>query len=87
MKKTYLLKASGDNIAVNRTIAIKDEVSPFVVLVTDRDYADDLTGESQTLIFTGSYYSLEDASNEAKWQFDLSIADGFLENNVQHPPY
>jgi hypothetical protein len=48
----YLLKPAGDSIAINRTIKVIGEGdAPFVVLVTDRDYQADPSGQSQTIVF------------------------------------
>jgi hypothetical protein len=78
----YLLKPSGDSIAINRTIKIiGDGDEHFVVLVTDRDYQDDPSGQSQTIVFRESYDSIDDATAEAEIQVNLSLADGFLRND------
>jgi len=79
----YLLKPSGDSIAINRTVKIiGDEKGPFVVLVTDRDYQADPSGQSQTIVFRESYESVDDATAEAEIQVNLSLADGFLHNRM-----
>ena len=58
----YMLKPSGNSIAINRTIAVIGEGDgPFVVLVTDRDYQDDPSGQTQTIVFRESYGSINDA--------------------------
>ncbi len=79
----HLLKPSGDSIAINRTIkVIGDGDGPFVVLVTDRDYQADPSGQSQTIVFRESYDSIHNATAEAEIQVDLSLADDFLHNRM-----
>jgi hypothetical protein len=72
-KPVYMLRPSGDSIAINRTVKIiGDGDGPFVVLVTDRDYQDDPTGQSQTIVFRESYALIDDAAAE------VGIFDGRL---------
>ena len=79
----YLLKPSGDSIAINRTIkVIGDGDGPFVVQVTDRDYQADPTGQSLTIVFRESYDSIDDATAEVEIQVDLSLADDFVHNRM-----
>ena len=78
-----MLKLSGDSIATNRTIKIiGDDDVPIVVLVTDRDYQDDPTGQSQTIVFRESYALIDDATAEAERQINLSLTDGFTHNQM-----
>jgi hypothetical protein len=79
----YLLKPSGDSIAINRTIkVIGDDEGPYVVLVTDRDYQADPGGQSQTIVFRESYVSMDDATVEAERQVHLSLTDEFIHNQM-----
>ena len=78
----YLLKPSGDSIAINRTSKVIGDDGPFVVLVTDRDYQDDPSGQSQTIVFRESCDSIDDATAEAEIQVTLSLADGFIHNRM-----
>ena len=78
-----MLKPSRDSIAINRTIkVIGDGDGPFVVLVTDRDYQYDPTGQSQTIVFRETYELIEDATAAAEEQVNVSLADDFLHNRM-----
>jgi hypothetical protein len=78
----YRIKPAGDSIAINRTVKIiGDGDGPFVVLVTERDYLDDPSGETQTLVFRQNCDSI-DATAVAEKQVELSLADGFLHNKM-----
>jgi hypothetical protein len=81
----YLLKPSGggDSIVINRTVkVIGDGDGPFVVLVTDRDYVDDPSGQTQTIVFRQSYDSIDNATAAEQKQVELSLADGFVHNTI-----
>jgi hypothetical protein len=79
----YMLKPSGNSIAINRTIAIIGEGDgPFVVLVTDRDYQDDPSGQTQTIVFRESYGSLNGARTEMDRQVALSLEEDFIHNRM-----
>ena len=79
----YMLKPSGNSIAINRTIAIIGEGNgPFVVLVTDRDYQDDPSGQTQTIVFRESYGSINDARSEIDRQVALSLKEDFIHNRM-----
>jgi hypothetical protein len=79
----YMLKPSGDSIAINRTIAVIGEGNgPFVVLVTDRDYQDDPSGQAQTIVFRESYSSINDARSEMDRQVALSLKEDFIHNRM-----
>jgi hypothetical protein len=84
----YLLKPSGDgeSIAINRTIkVIGDGDGPFVVLVTERDYLDDPSGQTQTIVFRQRYDLIDDATAAAEKQVEWSLRDGFLRNEPGPP--
>ncbi len=59
-----------------------DGDGPFVVLVTDRDYQYDPSGQSQTIVFRETYGSINDATAAAEVQVNVSLADGFLHNRM-----
>lgn len=78
-----MLKPSGDSIAINRTIAvIGEDEGPFIVLVTDRDYQDDPSGQTQTIVFRESYSSINDARSEIDRQVALSLKENFIHNRM-----
>jgi hypothetical protein len=78
-----MLKPSGDSIAINRTIAvIGEDDGPFIVLVTDRDYQDDPSGQTQTIVFRESYSSINDARSEIDRQVALSLKENFIHNRM-----
>ncbi|HKF49878.1 MAG TPA: hypothetical protein VKB38_21125 [Terracidiphilus sp.] len=79
----YMLKPSGDSIAINRTIAvIGEDEGPYVVLVTDRDYEYDPSGQNQTIVFRESYSSINDARCEMDKQVTLSLKEDFIHNRM-----
>jgi hypothetical protein len=79
----YLIKPAGDSIAINRTVKIiGDGDGPSIVLVTERDYLDDPSGETQTIVFRQNCDSIDDATAVAEKQVNLSLADGFLHNKM-----
>jgi hypothetical protein len=79
----YMLKPSGNSIAINRTIAIIGEGDgPLVVLVSDRDYQDDPSGQTQTIVFRESYASINDARSEMDRQVELSLREDFIHNRM-----
>jgi hypothetical protein len=77
----YLLKPCGDSIAINRTIKVIGD-GPFVVLVTDRDYQYDPSGQSQTIVYRETYDLIDDATAAAEVRVNVSLADGFLHNQM-----
>jgi hypothetical protein len=78
-----MLKPSGNSIALNRTIAIIGEGDgPFVVLVTDRDYQDDPSGQTQTIAFRERYGSISGATSEMDRQVALSLKEDFIHNRM-----
>jgi hypothetical protein len=79
-----MLKHSEDRIVRNRTITIIGDQKPFVVLATDRDYEDDPTGQSQTIVFRGTYDSIDDAEREMESQRELALTEGFVLNPWAH---
>lgn len=81
----YLMKIAGGSIAVNRTITVISDGS-FVVLVTDRDYIADPSGESQTTVFREPYDSIDAAAAEVDVQVNLSLAHGFVHNRMSEVP-
>jgi hypothetical protein len=87
-RATYLLKPSGDgdSIEINRTIkVIGDGDGPFDVLVAERDYLDDPSGQTQTIVFRQRYDLIDDATAAAEKQVELSLRDGFLRNEPGPP--
>jgi hypothetical protein len=79
----YMLKPSGNSIAINRSIAIIGEGDgPFVVLVTDRDYQDDPSGQTQTIVFREGCGSISDARSEMDRQVALSLKEDFIHNRM-----
>ena len=78
-----MLKPSGNSITINRTIAIIGEGDgPFIVLVTDRDYQDDPSGQTQTIVFRENYGSINDARSEMDRQAALSLKEDFIHNRM-----
>ena len=86
----YMLRPSEDRVSilVNRTLAVsvRDD-GMFLVLVTDRDYQYDPSGQKQDVVFREAYGSLEEAKSELEKQISLSLADGLIHNMLQYGPY
>jgi len=76
------------SILVNRTLAIiHQDDGTFLVLVTDRDYQYDPSGQKQDVVFREAYPSVEEAQSELEKQISLSLADGLIHNEIQHGPF
>jgi hypothetical protein len=86
----YMLKPGEDRVSIlaNRTLAIiGQDDGTFLVLVTDRDYQYDPSGEKQDIVYREAFASLQDAKAELEKQISLSLAAGLIHNILQHGPF
>jgi hypothetical protein len=86
----YMLKPGEDgaSILVNRTLAIiGQEDGKFLVLVTDRDYQYDPSGQKQDIVHREAFAALQEAKAELEKQINLSLAAGLIHNDLQYGPF
>ena len=79
----YMLKTArdGDALEIIRTIkVVHDDGENFIIMVTDRDYLDDPSGQTQTIVFRESRHSIDIAEAEMKKWVTSSLSDGFVQN-------
>lgn len=89
-KPVYMLKPGEDreSILVNRTLAIiGQDDGMFIVLVTDRDYDYDPSGQKQDVVFREAFASLDEAKSELEKQISLSLSSGLIHNKLQYGPF
>ena len=78
----------GASILVNRTLAIiGQEDGKFLVLVTDRDYQYDPSGQKQDIVHREAFAALQEAKAELEKQINLSLAAGLIHNDLQYGPF
>jgi hypothetical protein len=83
----YMLRPGEDreSILANRTHAIVgQDDGRFLVLVTDRDYQYDPSGQKQDIVYRETFAELAEAKKELEKQINLSLAAGLIHNELQH---
>jgi hypothetical protein len=85
----YMLKPAEDreSILANRTLAVtRQEDKNFIVLVTDRDYLYDPSGQKLDIVYRKTFSTLSEAEAELENQISLSLAAGLIHNELQYGP-